>query len=744
MMKVKILILHLLLFTSMLKADGVIVIPRPPYPEPHPDYRSTPYPLEVRYHKVEVEIKDGIALTDIKQEFYNPTSSRLEGLYIFPVPEGAVINSFSMDINGKEAKAELLDAEKAKKIYEDIVRSMKDPALLEYAGRNAFKVRIFPIEPHSTKKINIKYGELLKTDSGMTSYMYPLNTEKFSSKPIENVSIKIVIETKKKLKMVFSPTHKVEIKRNGENRATIGFEDSRVLPDKDFSLYFSTHDSNIGLDMMTYKTSDEDGFFIINISPSSELNEKEILQKNIIFVIDTSGSMAGKKMEQAKRALEFCVENLNDKDRFELIRFSTEAENLFGSLQTADSDNISKAKQFIETMKPIGGTNVEEALSKAFYIAGKNSGKNPSMIVFLTDGKPTIGRTDDNELIEIVQKNNMVKSRIFVFGIDYAINTHLLDRIAQESAGYRTYVTPEEDTELKLASFYEKIRFPVFSDLKIDFGGVKVRAVYPKKLPDLFRNSQIIVAGRYLEEKEARVTLEGNIAGGKKKFVYNVNFRGSGNGEKDFIPQIWAAQHVGYLLDKIRLDGENKELRDEIIEVARKYGIVTPYTSFLIIEDEEERKARGERSPSLLPLRSDLKSDRVFQENIKKEYRRIHEKEGAGSVNASREIFSLQNTGNREEIYQGRQRLEYRDSSGNIQNLASQVRNIQGRAVYQNNNAWIDSGIRVPAGKTLQKIRFASDEYFKLLEEKPASNQFLSLGKNVRFVMDGTLYEIHE
>ncbi|MBN1445349.1 MAG: VWA domain-containing protein [Candidatus Omnitrophica bacterium] len=738
MKTLKFMTMALLLSAGMVRADGLIVIPNPVHPG------STPYPLEVKYHHVEVEIgKNRIAKTNISQEFYNPTGSRLEGMYIFPVPDGAVLSGFSMDINGREVPAELLPADKAKKIYEDIVRKMKDPALLEYSGRDAFKVRIYPIEPRSTKKVNIGYGQLLKSDAGMLNYVYPLNTEKFSSKPVEEVSIRINLETKEKIKTLYCPTHEIKIRKQDGYRAAVNFEEKNVLPDKDFSFYYSTDKADLGVGLLTHKTAGEDGFFILNVSPSDEPAYEKVLQKNIVFVIDTSGSMAGKKLEQAKNALIFCIENLNKKDRFEIIRFSTEAENLFGSLKTADGNNLNSAKTFIENMRPIGGTNIEEALSRAFSSMEADREKKPSNIIFITDGKPTIGMTDEDGLAELVRKANKNMARVFVFGIDYGINTHLLDRIAEISAGYRTYVTPEENLELKLSSFYEKIKFPVFSNLSIDFGGLKVKAAYPKKLPDLFKNSPVIITGRYKKGGSTKITLEGIIAGGSKKFEYTLDFPPE-NTQNEFIPQIWAAQHIGYLLDEIRLNGENTETKDEIIEVARKYGIITPYTSFLIMEEEDRRRADGDSRPAVQLLRNEVAADKLLNESMRKDYGGIREKEGKGSVAASSEIYSLQNAVNSEQIYQGRERLSYMDGSGNRQNLASQMKNIQGRAVYQSSNIWIDSEIQNVRNANIKKIQFASAEYFELIDKEPESAQFLSLGRNVQFLLNNTVYEIYE
>ncbi|HOL22249.1 MAG TPA: VIT domain-containing protein [bacterium] len=732
-MKTKLCMLLLMLSAYLLKADGLIIVP-------HPNEKNTPYPLEVRYHRVKVDIKNGIAKTNIDQEFYNPTNSRLEGIYIFPVPEGAIISGFSMDINGQEMQAELLPAEKAKGIYEDIVRRMKDPALLEYAGRDVFKVRIFPIEPRSSKKIRIQYGQMLKKDSGIVRYVYPLNTEKFSSKSIGDVSIKVNIETDEKIKMLFCSTHNVEITRKSDLQATIGFEASNVLPDMDFIVYYSTDRKDISVDLLTYKEEDEDGFFILNISPSYMMQEKEIIQKNIVFVVDTSGSMAGKKIEQAKNALDFCISNLNRKDRFDIVRFSTEAEVLFGELKTVDTKSIESAKTFIEKMRPVGGTNIEEALTMALSVL-EGEDKNPASIIFITDGKPTIGLTDEDEIIRMVEQKNRKGVRIFVFGIDYEINTHLLDRIAEISSGYRDYVTPEEDIEIKITSFYEKIRYPVLSNIRIKINALNTYSTYPKKIPDLFKNSQIVITGRYKKGGSTEIILEGIVEGKKKSFEYNISFPHI-NPANEFIPHIWAAQHIGYLLDEVRLNGENKEVKEEIIEVATRYGIITPYTSFLIVEDEQRRESTGRTGNNASPLSSNMPASLL--KSSEKEYRSMYKKSGKESVVASEEISALRTTQNYQQIYQGKDRLSYVDTSGRVHNLTSQVKNVQGRAVYQNGNIWVDSAVARTQNPRISRIQFGSPEYFDLIKKKPKAGQFLALSRNVQFILDGTLYEIYE
>src|SRR5437867_2283357 len=317
------------------RGDGFIIVEHPvEVPIGHYPFA----PLEVASHHVEVKIDGQVAITSIDQEFYNPNDQRLEGTYMFPVPKGAHIDKFSMEIGGKSVDAELLPAEKARQIYEDIVRKMRDPALLEYAGRDLFKVRIFPIEARSRKPVKISYTELLRSDAGTVTYSYPLSTEKFSAQPIKSLSVKVEVKSEQPLASIYSPSHKVEIKRDGANRAVIGYESKDEKPDTDFHLVYNSEARDVGLSLITHKREGEDGYFLLLAAPTVA-KENQPAPKDVVFVVDTSGSMAGPKLQQAKKALEFCVENLNNEDRFEIVRFSTEAEPLFGKLVDADSEH---------------------------------------------------------------------------------------------------------------------------------------------------------------------------------------------------------------------------------------------------------------------------------------------------------------------------------------------------------------------------------------------------------------------
>ena len=754
------------------RADGLIVIHQPP-PNAAPRGHFSFAPLEVSYHRVSVELNDLVATTSVDQEFYNPNSARLEGTYLFPLPEGAHIDRFSMDVNGKETPAELLDADKARSIYENIVRQSRDPALLEYVGKGAFRARVFPIEPHSRKRIKIAYTQLLKSDAGLVEYTYPLNTEKFSARPLGDVSVKVTIACADPIKSVYSPSHTVDVKRDGDRKATVGFEQKNVRPDTDFKLIFSRSKADVGVDLLTYRNTPDDGYFLLMASPGFGASASaKVQQRDVCFVIDTSGSMAeagGKKMEQAKKALSFCLANLNEGDRFEVVRFSTEAEALFNGLEPATKSNVEKAQSFVQGLKPIGGTAIEDALKKA--LAFRRGADRPYVIIFLTDGQPTVGETNEDKLVESVARSNAGNTRIFSFGIGTDVNTHLLDGIADKTRAFSQYVLPAEDIEVKVSSFYTRIKEPVLSNVEFAFtgGDVKTTQVYPSALPDLFKGEVLIAFGRYSGKGgPASVKVSGTLNGERREFVTDVRFTDHDLANA-YIPRLWATRRVGWLLDEIRLRGESKELKDEATRLAREHGIVTPYTAYLIMEDERRRDV-----PIAMRNLRELDSDALAAGAVRDRYlyaageaKDRGRRSGAEAVASAQDIQQLKLNENEEQARVQAGRLprpaalapggvagvngpvaaaEPADSAGQGyragNSYAQQSRVVSGRAFFQNEGVWTDSTAQGRKDLKRQEVAFNSDAYFKLLAANPHAAPWLSLGEKVDVVVGDMLYVI--
>ncbi len=733
----------LLLIPGLASADGFIVVPDSPLPV---STSMGHFPLEVRFHKVDVTITGRTAVTKVDQEFYNPTGHVLEGEYIFPIPKGAVINKFSMYINGRETRAELLDAAKARRIYEEIVRKRLDPALLEYRDQSLFRVRVFPIEPRSTKRVVLSYTEILEQDNGTVSYLYPLNTEKFSARELQLVSINVAINTNLPLKSIYSTSHNVDVVRKSDTKALISYEEQHTRPDTDFRLYYTLSRKDVDVSLLTYREKNQDGYFFLDICPAYETST--YAAKDITFVLDVSGSMKGEKLVQAKKALVYCLSKLNPGDRFELIRFSTEAEALFGGLKQANQGNLNQAYEFLKGLQAVGGTQMEEALRLA--LSGReNPSENrsrPHMIIFITDGRPTIGETDEGKLLEKIKKANPGAIRVFTFGIGYEINTHLLDKITELTRAYRSYISPKEDITEAIARFYDKVGSPVLTDLKLSFpGGLRVSYPYPRldKLPDLFKGSSLTLLGRYHGSGKATVVLTGKINNTEKQYTYTLDFPETDT-RHAFIPAIWAARRIGMLLDQMRLYGENEELKQEIILLARTHGIITPYTSMLILEDEESRTARHELDEKHQTLGNIARRSDDLEDKSTREYEKLKENSGMGGVQASEELQQLNKAQNSAQAQEGIDRLNFKDKDGYTQNMQAQVKNVQGRAFYNSGTDWIDSNLQLNKNLPVKHIRFAGKEYFALLSKNPKAAEILALGKNVQFVMNNRIYEIHE
>lgn len=724
-------------------------------------------PLEVSFVKVNTRITDQVAVTAVDQEFYNPNAARLEGTFVFPVPKGAHLDKFTMEIDGKQVEAELLSADKGRRLYEDIVRKLRDPALLEYADRDLFKVRIFPIEPHSKKRITLSYTQLLRSDAGLISYALPMSAEKFSRTPLKNVSVKVELETRNPLKTIYSPSHAVEIKRQGPNRATVGYEASEVKPELDFALYFAPEKDELGVKLLTHRVAGEDGYFLLLASPGLDVKEKQVIMKDVVFVLDTSGSMAGPKLEQAKKALLFCVENLNDGDRFELMRFSTDVEPLFDKLVGATEQNRQRARAFVKDLKALGGTAIDDALKQALARGEgwhkaqggeQRAEARPLVVIFLTDGQPTIGTTDENQIVENVKQEDDGHTRIFCFGIGTDVNTHLLDRITEQTRAFSQYVLPEEDIEVKVSSFFAKIKEPVLANPSLKFTrDIRVTKLYPSSLPDLFKGEQLVLVGRYSGSGDSAAVIEGTLNGSAQKFTYDVKFAEAAS-ENDFIPRLWATRRVGYLLDEIRLHGENAELRDEVTELARKFGIVTPYTAYLILEDEGRRQVAA-------PLRSlqMFDKDSGAREEAARSWSEFKtERSGDAGIASARSDLALRSANAPDAAAAGVASAFARrygiapaqgtvpaappveTSQGRLVQYAQQSKFVAGKTFFQNDNQWLDSAVQKATTAKHVRLQFGSTEYFDFISKHREALPWLALGNNVQFVLEGTVYEIHE
>jgi Ca-activated chloride channel family protein len=721
-------------------------IPRPVLPRPI--HRWTPF--EIKRVEVTAKIDDQHARTKIEQEFYNPNARQMEGTFILPLPLGAHVSELSLEVDGRMMKAELLPAERARPIYEEIVRKAKDPALLEYVGRDLVKVRIFPIEPHATKRIEISYEQLLKNDGGLIAYTLPLNVSKHAAGAVQTLSLKVEIKAGAPLKTIYSPSHPIEVLRHSEKTATIGLEQTNIRPERDLQLFYSMDRQDVGLSLLTYKEAGEEGYFLLLATPGVAEDEDKVLSKDVVFVLDTSGSMAGKKLEQARKALSFCVNVLNRDDRFEIIRFATEAEALFRGLRPVSEASRSEALRFIEGLKPIGGTAINDALGRALALRPDGGGR-PFLVVFLTDGQPTIGDTSEEGILKTAVGKRGALTRIFCFGIGTDVNTHLLDRLAEETSALSQYVLPDEDLEVKVSTFFSRISHPVLADVKLDFDSVRTSKMLPGKLPDLFEGQQLVVLGRYSSGAKARATVTGRVGERERSFQREVRFPEEGT-EHGFIPKLWASRRVGHLLEEIRLRGESAELKEEVTLLARKYGLVTPYTSMLAQEDrgltqDGRALSTGHESLALRPSRREhLGGYSPRGPAIPAEPR-----SGDQAVAGARYSGALKAATSEQDVRLAAREVAQYAATGRLQSStrdedsgSEPARLAGGRNFELKGGVWVDSTISGLKGGVAERIRFNSAEYWKLVSGPSEVREILALGPRVSFIWEGRLIEVVE
>jgi Ca-activated chloride channel family protein len=565
------------LLSSALFADGMIL----------PDHPEQGW-LTVLYHDVTVTIEDGVATTHVDQAFRNTTNRDIEGQYLFPLPPGAVVSSFTMWVDGRVLEGRILDAGEARAIYEDYVRRAIDPALLEYVGRNTLSARIFPIPAGGERRIEITYSEVLTPESGTYRYHYPLDTERFSAHPLGRVSIRVDLETSAPLAALYSPTHALVVERSAANVATASYAASQILPTQDFVLYYSVQAAEVGMTLLSYRAPGEDGFFMLLVNPPELPPAAAAIPKDLVLVLDRSGSMTGEKIAQAKDALRFILSNLNPNDRFAVVAFSDFCEALAARLEPVTSEAVSRATNWAAGIQANGGTDIDAALRLAFSLFETND--RPRFLIFLTDGEPTAGVTDPATIAKNAKASNDTSARVFVFGVGYNVNTVLLDQLAEENRGTTNYVVPGENLEAVLSAFYQKIASPVLADTALAFEGVATYDLLPRVLPDLFRGTQLLALGRYREGGECRVTVSGTAAGVATAYTTVQTFSAA-DLRASFLPRLWAGRKIAYLLDQIRLYGEKDELVDEVVSLSKRYGIITPYTSFLVDESVQGKDA---------------------------------------------------------------------------------------------------------------------------------------------------------
>jgi Ca-activated chloride channel family protein len=752
--RLRILALAALAIASGFRAEGQIIIV-----DRRPEVRMA-RSFEVKEVGLDARVRDQVAEVQVRQTFHNPGSTVIESEFLFPIPEDAAIQNVVLLADGKELPGRLLDKDEARRIYEEIVRRKRDPALLEYVGRGLFRTSVFPIPPGADRTVTLRYTQLLKRDGDVLELSYPFGTQKFTAKPIERLELTARIESKEPIKSLYSPSGDVEIERKGDHEATVRLRQRDVVPTADFRVLVTLQSGDVGATVLSYK------------APA----------KTVVFVLDRSGSMSGKKIEQARASLRFVLENLREDDLFNIVVYDDRVETYKPELQRYSSSARDEALRYVDNIRPGGSTNISDALKEGLHLIGDSD--RPSYLLFLTDGLPTAGEQKEQAIAEIARKSNDHEARIFSFGVGYDVNARLLDRLSSQNRGTSEFVKPDEDIEAHVARFFSRLTSPVLARLAIRFDGTDVNRTYPRDLPDLFEGGQIAWVGRYRDGGRAHVELRGKVGNESVEHRFDVDLeRDNHSSRYDFVARLWAMRRIGDILEQIDLSGSNRELTDELVDLSKKYGILTPYTSFLADETVNLSAVpalRREAERNFRQLDETIGAAAVGQRAAKGSYQQADRADSfgipAGSMDAAAVAASpaLPQLGTLAESRKSGQpmasgmggamagRPSYGFSAGmmggygpgqavlakDVQGrdvAVGSVRTVAGRTFYRRNGVWVESTLKPEDESKARRVEQFSNDYFNLAgkQKRADDNQLLAFTEPVIVrLADGQVYRI--
>ncbi len=723
--------------------------------------------FEIREVAIDARVRDQTAEVRVSQTFHNPGSTQLEAQFYFPLPEEGAVQDFVLMVDGRELTGKLMDKDEARRIYEEIVRTKRDPALLEYMGRGLYRTSVFPIPPGADRKLTMRYTQLCKRDRDVIEFSYPLSTQKFTSKPIQRLSIRASIESKDSIKSVYCPSDDVRIDRAGDHEVRISMERTHVTPSNDFRAVYTLAEGAVGASVMSYRPSgSDDGFFLLLASPEVKPADVKPQPKTVVFVLDRSGSMAGKKIEQARRALTSVLNNLRDDDLFNIVVYDNAVETFRPELERYSSKSREEAVRFVDNIREGGGTNIDEALKSALGLIHEHS--RPNYVIFLTDGLPTAGEVRELAIADHCRKDNTNKARIFSFGVGFDVNARLLDRLSAGNSGTSEYVKPDEDIESHVSRFYAKMSSPALTDLRIEFTGTDVNRTYPRDLPDLFDGGQIVWVGRYRQSGRTTLRVSGKVSGESRSFEFPAELADSDRGRgHDFVERIWAVRRIGHLIDQIDLDGQNRELVDELVSLSKKYGIMTPYTSFLADETVRLHEARRnvEHARESLGRLSELSGAfGVAQRELKSDFMNAQRAAGASFAQPSQvtqfdaqrgqAVGMMGGMGGTRGMMRYEARTVPQAAAGTAPALLAAtekdarkaepaVRRIGSKTFYFKDQRWLDAEVTPEEDAKAKVVRQFSDAFFALARSQgPEWNQYLTFDEPVTVKLDSTVYRI--
>lgn len=679
--------------------------------------------VEIVRVKASISILDGVASTILEVFLVNPVPRILEAELLVPVPSKAVVRGFAFEGPAPEPTAELLPLAEATSTYEAIVARSRDPALLEFVGTNVVRSSVFPVPANGRQRVRLTYDHVLPSDGSRVEYILPRTESLDYAVPWD---IGVSIESSQPVSTAYSPSHEIELTRNNPGRVKVELSHGEGEKPGAFHLCYLRDAPGVSSTLFAYPDPQAGGgYFLLLCAPPADHGDATTprIPREVTIVIDRSGSMRGGKLDQASRAAWEVLGSLEGDERFRLISYNEAVETHSTRPVRALPGNLAAARQWLQQLRPSGGTNIYDALSEA--IRQPVTPNALPIVLFLTDGLPTIGRTEEAAILELARTGNRAGRRLFTFGVGFDVNTPLLETLASDSRAFATFVLPGEDLEFKVRQVYRALEGPVLAEPRLATGG-RARDLVPDELPDLFAGQQLVVAGRYVGSRPLDFELSGNYRGRSRTFRMRFTLDRATTSNA-FVPRIWASRRIGVLVDAIRrrgaeenvspVDSQFDELVNEIVRLSTEFGVLTEYTAFLALEGTRLDEVEEVRAEAMRNLQG----------------RAVQSRSGAAAVNQELNI-----------AFKKRQKTLNPKNSYITKDLqqaeVNTVQQIGDRAFFNRGGRWVDSRLvqRQSQAQT-REIAFNSPEFHRLLARLVAANRqgSLALRGDVLLEVDG-------
>jgi Ca-activated chloride channel family protein len=666
---------------------------------------------------VRVELADRVLRYEITETFVNRGNRVGEADFMFPLPKGAAFQDLKLEINGELVSGETMSADRARRIYEEIVRSQRDPALLEWMGYGLLRARIFPIAPGEQKKVVVRFqtvapreGDALRVD-----YFRGVRTNQREMNQRSEGWMRFVLTypNDPMYGTAYSPTHSLYDEAYADetvsdrsfassyrgSKRRVEIRDARG----EVTLLIPTRRSAAAaISLLANAPGNDDGFALITLSPPAI--KPRAVPRDLTFVIDVSGSMSGEKMEQARAAGKQFLRSLSTMDRFRLIDFSSDVRTFRDNFSTATRENIRAAERYLDELDAQGSTNISGALDEALS-SQVQSGRLP-IVLFLTDGHPTVGERNASVIAADVARRRGSR-RLFTFGVGSDLNVSLIEQLALEGRGTASFVRPDESVERAVGIVASRLTSPLVTDVRIRADGVRLRKMHPSGSVDIFAGEDLVILSRYDGSGDAVVRFEGQTTSGPVSWSTRLHFPERSR-QNPFVARLWATQRVGYLSAEKRKHGGSQEINDEIRELGERYGIPTEFSSYLVLEPGMNRRlgSAGGQQLNGIVLRGSTSTAARAPAPAAMQF------EAAKSAAAQRSATSVMAA----------------DSAAGIRDDAN-VRRAGNVTFVLSGDVWTD--VRYKKTGTVLQVKPFSDAYFKLLEMLPDLREPFSVGERL-------------